>query len=38
MVQGPAPILMRLPICAGASGRRDRRISAATVRITIMTT
>ena len=38
MVHGPAAILIRLPICVGASGLRDRRISAATVRMTNMTT
>jgi hypothetical protein len=38
MVQGPAVIRIKLPICVGASGRRDLRISAATVRMTSMTT
>jgi hypothetical protein len=38
MVQGPAEIRIKLPICVGASGLRDLRISAATVRMTSMTT
>ena len=38
IVHGPAAMRIRLPICVGASGLRERRISAETVRMTSMTT
>ena len=37
-MHGPAEIRMRIPICAGPNGRGDFRMSAATVRITSITT